>query len=164
MKRLILLRHGKSSWQNEVSDENRPLQKRAYDDANLVAEAFQKELNYNFTIWSSKATRAKTTAQLIVDKLKTNIDDFKIKDDFYTFDANQLLSLIFTLPDHVDNMMLVGHNPAYTQIINYFCEDAAIANLPTTGLAEMQFQSDSWKDIKNAQLNLFLFPKNLRQA
>jgi phosphohistidine phosphatase len=58
--------------------------------------------------------------------------------------------------------MLVGHNPAFTQILNFFCEESNIANLPTTGLAEMKFDSNNWSDIKKAKLNLLLFPKNLR--
>lgn len=162
MKRLILLRHGKSSWESNVSDEERPLQKRAYHDAELVAEAFQNEANYNFTVWSSKATRAKTTAQLVTEKLKDQIDDFRIKDEFYTFDATELLKLILKLPNQIENMMLVGHNPAYTQIVNYFCDTAELDNLPTTGLVEMEFKSDSWSNIKKAKINLLLFPKNLR--
>lgn len=162
MKRLILLRHGKSSWENNVPDVERPLQKRAYHDAELVAKAFQNEANYNFTIWSSKATRAKTTAQLLTEKLEDQIDDFRIKDEFYTFDTTELLKLIFKLPDQVENMMLVGHNPAYTQLINYFYETAELDNLPTTGLVEMEFKSDKWSSIREAKINLLLFPKNLR--
>ncbi|GGE29251.1 SixA phosphatase family protein [Psychroflexus planctonicus] len=162
MKRLILLRHGKSSWENNVLDEDRPLQKIAYDDAELVAETFGREANYNFTIWSSKANRAKTTAQLIVEKLEDQVDDFRIKDEFYTFNAAELLKLIFKLPDLIDNMMLVGHNPAFTQLVNYFCETAELGNLPTTGLVEMEFKSDNWSSIREAKINLLLFPKNLR--
>jgi phosphohistidine phosphatase len=162
MKRLILLRHGKSSWNHNVQDVDRPLEKRAYNDAELIAEDFNKKTDYNFTLWSSKANRAKTTAELVSNTLNSRIDDFKIKDEFYTFDVNELLSLIKNLPNTVENMMLVGHNPAYTQIINYFCQEEVIDNLPTTGLAELEFQADNWSEIKKATLNLLLFPKHIR--
>lgn len=162
MKRLILLRHGKSSWSHHVADVDRPLLDRAYHDAELVAEAFQLQTDYRFTLWSSKANRAKTTAELIYKQLENRVDEFQIKSEFYTFDANELLQLIYHLPNHISNLMLVGHNPAFTQILNFFCEEANVYNLPTTGLAELLFDVDEWKTVSRAKMNLLLFPKNLK--
>lgn len=161
MKKLILLRHGKSSWEFNVPDEERILQQRAYRDADVIAKAFQEKTDYRFSIWSSKAVRATTTAELVREHLKDRVDDFQIKEEFYTFDGDKLLSLIYNLPDEVDQMMLVGHNPAFTQLINFFCEKVRLDNLPTTGLAEMHFEATKWSQVDKAKLNLILFPKNL---
>jgi phosphohistidine phosphatase len=163
MKRLILLRHGKSSWDGNLPDEKRPLQERAIKDAKLVAQAFEEHTDYKFTVWSSKAVRAKTTAKLVVEELQNRIEDFHIKEEFYTFDASEVLKLIRELPEEVENMMLVGHNPAYTHLVNYFCKDVEISNLPTSGLVELEFDTPTWSELKKADLNLHLFPKHLRQ-
>ena len=162
MKRLILLRHGKSDWNHNLPDEKRTLKKRAFDDVELVAEAFQKKSDFKFTLYSSHAVRAQTTAKLFAEKLKDRVEAFQIKNEFYTFDANEVLQLVFKLPNPENNVMLVGHNPAYTQLVNYFCDDFRVDNLPTTGLVELQFEADDWQAIKKAKLNLHLFPKNLR--
>ena len=163
MKRLILLRHGKSSWDGNLSDENRPLIEKALLDAKIVAKAFQEHTDYKFTVWSSKAVRAKTTAKLVVKELENRIEDFQIKEEFYTFDASEVLNLIRKLPEDIENMMLVGHNPAYTHLVNYFCKDVEISNLPTSGLVELEFDTQTWSELKTADLNLHLFPKHLRQ-
>ena len=162
MKRLILLRHGKSAWDKNLPDQKRPLKSRAFEDVEHVANAFQNENNYFFTMYSSPAIRAQTTAKLFAEKLKDRVEAFHIKEEFYTFDASEVVQLVFNLPDDSDNILLVGHNPAYTQLINYFCEDANIDNLPTTGLVELQFKAKNWNTIKNAKLSLSIFPKNLR--
>lgn len=162
MKRLILLRHGKSSWSTGEADVDRPLLPRAYEDASLVAERFNKETTYSFSLWSSKANRAKTTADVFYKNLQNRVEEFAVKDNFYTFDVNELLKLIQQLPNHLDNLMLVGHNPAFTQLLNYFCLGANVYNLPTTGLAELIFSEVNWNNVNNGKLNLLLLPKNLK--
>jgi phosphohistidine phosphatase SixA len=41
---------------------------------------------------------------------------------------------------------LVGHNPAYTEISNYFSENK-ILNLPTARWFCLNFDTDSWSEI-----------------
>jgi len=41
---------------------------------------------------------------------------------------------------------LVGHNPAYTEISNYFSENK-ILNLPTARWFCLKFDTDSWSEI-----------------
>ena len=45
MKTVILVRHGKSSWEYNVSDRDRPLMERGIKDVNKVAKEFQSEFN-----------------------------------------------------------------------------------------------------------------------
>lgn len=163
MKRLLLLRHGKSDWDNHLTDVERPIMQHAYKDAELVARAFQEKSTYSFSIFSSKAVRARTTATIFAEKLANQVDNFEIYDHLYTFDPNAILETISALPNTLENCMLVGHNPAYTQLINYFCQEAGVYNLPTTGLAEMTFETNDWKGLIHGQLTLLLLPKNLRK-
>ena len=62
MKTLILVRHGKSSWKNDLPDHERPLKKRAFKDANLVINALKLQKQYHPRVFSSSALRALTTA------------------------------------------------------------------------------------------------------
>ncbi|PKD17862.1 phosphohistidine phosphatase [Salegentibacter salinarum] len=161
MKRLILVRHGKSSWENNLPDDKRPLKKRAYNDAEVVLKTFKEFQSGNLTLWSSPAVRANTTANLFKDELQIPDDRFTVKKELYTFDENQLLSVINTCPNNVEKLMVFGHNPAMTGLVNRL-GDKPIDNLPTTGLCVIDFDLDSWKDIKTGKTLLQLFPKNLR--
>jgi len=161
MKRLILVRHGKSSWENNLPDEKRPLKKRAYHDAEVVLKNFKEFQSGNLTLWSSPAVRANTTAQLFKEELEIPDNRFTVKKELYTFDENQLLAIINGCPDNIEKLMVFGHNPAMTGLVNQL-GDKALDNLPTTGLCVIDFESDSWANIKNGKTLLQLFPKNLR--
>lgn len=161
MKKLILVRHGKSSWAEDLPDEERPLKKRAYKDADLVINAFKSNFKEPFVVWSSFATRALTTAKIFQEEFDIAGDNFTIKNELYTFNGNQLLDIISSCEDSVDSLMIFGHNPAITHVANKL-GDHNFENVPTTGLTLIQFHSDSWKSIKNGKTILYLFPKNLR--
>ena len=103
MKQLILVRHGKSSWENNIPDEKRPLKKRAYNDAAVVLKTFKEFVGGNLTLWSSPAVRAHTTAKLFKEKLQIPDERFTVKKDLYTFDENQLLSVIKSCPNELDH-------------------------------------------------------------
>jgi len=49
--------------------------------------------------------------------------------------------------------MIFGHNPSSTNLANHFLKHP-IDNLPTSGIVTLNFNSDSWKNIKDQQ------PKN----
>lgn len=161
MKRLILVRHGKSSWKYDVADDKRPLKKRGFKDGELVAGAFEKFFSPPVLIWTSPAVRALETANIFKEKLKVADAQFEIKSPLYTFNQEDLLNHIKTCKDNVDKLLVFGHNPAMTRLVNDL-GDKSFENIPTTGLTVIDFDIDSWKEIKNGKTILNLFPKNLR--
>lgn len=161
MKRLILVRHGKSSWKHDLPDAERPVLKRAYQDAEIVLKAFESFMPTNLHMWSSPALRAITTAKIFQKELQVSTENFFEKEGLYTFDANNLMKEISDCDDAVHNLMIFGHNPALTQMANRL-GDQIFSNIPTTGLCLLEFESASWKSLKNGKTLLYLFPKNLR--
>lgn len=161
MKKLILVRHGKSSWEEDLPDHERPLKKRAYKDAELVLNSFSGFVPDALTLWSSHAVRALTTARLFQDSLKVPESRFHIKKELYTFDSSSLLRVIKTCDNNVENLMIFGHNPAMTGVANNL-GDQHFSNIPTTGLCMLEFKTEDWKDIRNGKTLMYLFPKNLR--
>lgn len=161
MKRLILVRHGKSSWDNNLPDHKRPLKKRAYNDAEVVLNAFQNFHDPGGMFWSSHAVRAHETAKLFKERLNVADSDFQVKQELYTFNQNDLLSVIQSCTNDIEKLMVFGHNPAMTILVNSL-GDKKIDNLPTTGLCVIDFPVDSWKDIRKGKTLLTLLPKNLR--
>ncbi|MBW2960624.1 SixA phosphatase family protein [Mesonia aestuariivivens] len=159
MKKLIVVRHGKSSWKNaDLADHDRPLKKRGYNDAQLVIKAFRTYFQHPVKMISSSAKRALTTAEMFKEGLEVNDDNFEVLADLYTFQVLELLEVIKNQPDEDNKLMVFGHNPAMTQLVN-FLGDEVIENLPTTGLVVIDFEVESWKSISNGKTLVKLFPK-----
>lgn len=161
MKRLILVRHGKSSWDNNLPDNQRPLKNRAFKDAEVVLNAFEEFYQGGAQFWTSYAVRAHETARMFKERLQVPDADFQVKEELYTFNQNDLFSIIRSFSGDNDQLIVFGHNPAMTILVNSL-GDKKIDNLPTTGLCVIDFEEDSWKDIRKGKTILTLFPKNLR--
>ena len=161
MKRLTLVRHGKSSWDENLPDDKRPLQKRGENDGELVSKALKSFLTQPVLVWSSPAVRALETAKIFKSNLNIADEDFHIIKALYTFNVNDLFNQIKNCDNSIENLMIFGHNPATTNLVN-FLGDAYVENVPTTGLFMFDFETDNWENIENGKTILSLFPKNLR--
>ena len=161
MKRLTLVRHGKSSWTENLRDDKRPLQKRGVTDGELVATNFKTHLKKPVKIFSSPAVRALETAKIFKRILNIHDEDFQIINALYTFNVNDLFNEIRNCDNTINNLMIFGHNPATTNLVNLL-GDNYVDNIPTTGLTMFDFDVDSWEQIENGKTILSLFPKNLR--
>ena len=73
MKHLTLIRHAKSDWEcPDLDDHDRPLNKRGLEAAPRMGNYLRKKGVRPDILLSSTATRAITTAGLIVDELQFN--------------------------------------------------------------------------------------------
>ena len=161
MKRLILVRHGKSSWKYDVPDDERPLKKRAFKDADLVIKALKNLLRERPVLWSSHAIRALETAKIFANKFNVPDEQFSVKEELYNFDKNKLQECISSCEDTVQQLMIFSHNPGITELANTLGSQK-FENVPTTGVVVIDFEADSWKNLSKGQTLLYLFPKNLR--
>ena len=86
----------------------------------------------------------------------------------YTFDYSEVLRWIAAQPDDTDSLALVGHNPAFTELINFLVGPGTLDNLPTAGWAELSIRIDEWSQAPDAkgqsELVYQLFPKSLAQS
>lgn len=164
MKTLYILRHAKSSWEfEELSDHDRPLNKRGRTDAPLMGqELAARGVQLNLII-SSPAVRALTTATLVGKELGYEPDNIAVDERIYGAGKEDLLELVKTAPADVDYLMLVGHNEAITEFANLLTPEH-VASLPTAGVVALEFNCSTWKDIskKNASMLFYDFPKNYK--
>ncbi len=161
MKTLILIRHAKSSWEHDVTDIDRPLSSRGYSDANLLSNELLKHDLKPDAVFSSPANRALTTCNIFMDALNFTSDLLKITDELYDFEGRQVANFIRNLNDDYKNVMIFGHNHAFTEIANNF-GDEYIDNVPTCGLVMLQFNIDSWKNTDKGHTKMTLFPRHLK--
>lgn len=160
-KTLTLIRHGKSSWEFDLDDHDRPITKRAYEDIKLLAKHAKSQFASKSYFFSSSANRAQTTAKLLMEYIDIEQDKLTILSELYTFDHKTLKEIIFSLDNNINDAVIFGHNPAFTILANYF-GDEQFLNIPTSGLVKLNFENTNWKDCRKARTILHLFPKNLR--
>lgn len=161
MKTLILIRHGKSSWDNNLKDIYRPLKKRAFKDIELVSKEIETVVTEDFKFVSSPAVRAHETAKFYFEKLGLDIEKLELFSELYTFDSVELREFISALSDDVDKLVIFGHNPALTTLASQL-GSIYFGNIPTSGVVKIEFENSTWKNCENGKTVLHLFPKNLR--
>ncbi len=161
MKSITLFRHGKSSWNYDVSDQERPLKKRGIFDAEIISKQLKMN-NFNpDLIVSSPANRALSTCKIFMKTFELNDDALKIKNELYDFNGSHVIDFIKHLDNKYDNIILFGHNYAFTNIANTY-GDKLIDNIPTSGCVILQITINNWNKLKQGKTISTLFPKNFK--
>ena len=161
MKTIYLVRHAKSSWKYpDLDDFERPLNKRGRKNAPFMGTILNKLKVAPDIILSSPANRASMTARIIADKIGYPLEKILYSENIYDFNANALIDVIKQLDNVVHKAMLVGHNPALTELSNYI-GDEVISNIPTAGIFCAELDIPSWAKIgaRCGKLAFFEFPK-----
>lgn len=162
MKKLYLARHAKSSWTNpNLKDFERPLNQRGLMDASFMGEFLVKENIFLDLFISSPALRAISTAKIIAEKLNYPEARIELNPSAYEASINDLLNIIENIDNQQQSVILFGHNPAFSHLVEYLSGEY-IGNLPTSAIAQLQFDSEEWQAIsKNSASLLNLWsPKN----
>ena len=162
MKRLILIRHSKSSWKDlSLTDFNRPLNRRGKSDAPLMADYLRSKIDKIDYLHSSSSVRTFETSKYFIEKIKFGKVEYDIS--LYHSSATSILNIITNYSEGYQSVMIIAHNPGLTKIINNIT-NISLDNLPTTGLAEIEFNIKSWSNIsyKNSNLLDLKFPKQLK--
>ena len=146
MKTIIFLRHSKSSWDYNVSDIDRPLNEFGIEKIKKTANQSKDQFILTEKFFTSPANRAIHTCLILSRSLSISSSKIKICEDLYTFNYKDVFEFIKEINNNYSNITLVGHNPAYTEISNYFSENK-ILNLPTARWFSMKFNTDKWSDI-----------------
>jgi len=121
MKTLYIVRHAKSSWKYpELPDDERPLLEKGKKRTKRVIDyLLEKKVKVDYII-SSHAVRAYDTAKILAHALNYKTDEIKVDHEIYYADSDKLFNQFYDLPDRYDSIMIVGHNPAFTNFSNCF--------------------------------------------
>lgn len=145
MKRLTLIRHGKSSWDDAtLADFDRPLNTRGLRDAPLMGERLALEGLTPELILTSPACRTFDTAQLMAHKVSYPAEQIHTEKHLYLGSVADITAVLHLQDNHVDHIWLVGHNPDLMDFINHFA-DRPIPKLPTAGVCSLTFDENSWQ-------------------
>jgi len=161
MKNLILVRHAKSSWDHDVSDDKRSLAKRGINDAHLVSKEFKAQLFKADQVFSSHANRALTTCKIFLKNLEISDNLLTVSQKLYDFRGDNVMDFIKSIDDALGSVIIFGHNYAFTSVSSRL-GSVFIDKLPTCGLVWIQFDIDSWKDVEKGTTKIIIRPKDLK--
>jgi len=161
MKKLFVVRHAKSSWDNpDLEDFDRPLNKRGKQDAPEMGGRLSNNIDTPDLLLTSPAKRAKKTASKIAKKIDYNKKDIAKDKRLYHAGIRLIKEVVKEVDDRVDSLMIFGHNPGFTDFVNNI-SDASIDNIPTCGVVAIEFDISSWKQIDDEKgaVTFFDYPK-----
>ncbi len=156
MLTLLLVRHAKSLHESYINkDSERHLAPRGYEDAGTSAIWCKKKGVIPNLMVSSSAIRAYTTALIFANNLGYPVNEIVLNVSIYNADVEKLMGVINEFEDRFKSIMMFGHNPGFTDLINTLCGPTT-SDLPTSSVAIMKIPVFSWSKInpRSAKLEI----------
>ncbi|NLI62053.1 MAG: histidine phosphatase family protein [Methanosarcinaceae archaeon] len=151
VKKLYLLRHAKSSWEDPfLRDYDRPLNKRGRRQAKAMGKYFQEKGFDIDLILCSGALRTRQTLEILLEYYDYE-EEIEFRDEIYAASVSALKNLI--LEANVNSLLVIGHNPE----LNMLADDLTgeFLTMPTCQLAVI--------DMKSGNLDIFIRPDDGRK-
>ena len=161
MKTLYVLRHAKSSWDNNsLSDFERPLNERGFETAPIMGEMMRENDFVPEIIVCSTAKRAEQTAQLVKESAEFEAK-IKFEDAIYEASSQTLLRIVSEISDEFNSALIVGHNPGFENLVRVLTGKSE--TMPTAALAVIDLEIENWSETNADIGNLreFIRPKDL---
>ncbi|WP_282698122.1 histidine phosphatase family protein [Streptomyces sp. CC208A] len=153
-RRIVLLRHAKADWGQET-DHERPLAERGRKDAPVAGRRLaQTGITFDLALCST-AARTRETWKLAVHELPERPRTV-YEERIYEASLGELIALLNEVPEDVDDLLLVGHNPGMHALADALAgegEGDALARMtrsgyPTSAFAVIAF-TGSWKSVEH---------------
>ncbi len=145
MKTLLLMRHAKSSWKKkDLPDIERPLSPRGEKDAPAMGRLLRKKNLVPDLIVTSPAVRAQQTAEAVAKKSHYE-KEISCVDKLYMAEAPEIIGALTGLPDEVNSVLLIGHNPGLEYTLQLLT--GKIESLPTATITKISLPIEHWSDL-----------------
>ncbi|MGB0852698.1 MAG: SixA phosphatase family protein [Pikeienuella sp.] len=143
MKKLILMRHAKSGWDDPtLDDHDRPLNQRGRLAATLMG-AFLRDANLtpDAALISSAARTQETWARMTLDRPSV------VKPDLYLAGPLAIIGAVQAADDNAQSVLVLGHQPGMEDAANRFCADSSLDGYPTAKITVIGFDVDQWANV-----------------
>jgi phosphohistidine phosphatase len=165
-KRLFILRHAKSSWDDPgLDDHERPLAPRGQRACKVMGEYLRTNAIEPELVLCSSSRRTRETLEGVAPTGKRVIEAA-----LYSATTGDLVDRLRRVPDDVGSVMLIGHNPSVQMLAMRLARREADAGeraslerkFPTGALATLTFEC-GWSELGpgRARLAAFLTPREL---
>jgi len=149
-KVLHVVRHGKALQDAyDIQDYDRPLTVRGILNNITVAKKLITLYRAPDLIISSYAARALHTAHIFARAMGYSHEKVQVNESLYFQGDKEIFTLLKNLPDSINEVMIVGHNPDLTYVVHRFV--SRIFEMSTSSAATITFETDKWSEIFNSK-------------
>jgi phosphohistidine phosphatase len=161
MKKLVLIRHAKSSWDHSaIPDIYRPLNERGYRDAPAMGKLLAEAKLFPDRLVSSPAIRAYSTAMIIAQELNFPLGRIELTPRLYETTEAEYFDVISEADEKQNIQFLFGHNFTISNVLSRLVGEH-VEELPTCGIAVVELSLKKWSDLQPGSgiLNAYITPK-----
>ncbi|WP_158265026.1 SixA phosphatase family protein [Blastopirellula marina] len=162
MKRLILMRHAKSSWEDNLADFDRPLNRRGLRDAPRIAAALSSLGWCPDVVIHSAALRTTQTWQLMAEYFPDVREVLSTK-SLYHGNPSDIQAATALLPGECQTSLFIGHNPGWELAVHQLSNQNE--RMTTANAALFEIDAEDWHNLfqhsSRATLIRVLRPKEL---
>ncbi len=145
MKTLLLMRHGKSSWDEaDATDHDRTLNPRGLRDAPRMGRLLREEGLVPDQIVTSSATRARTTAELVAEECGL-AEHLEVTSLLYHAHIAEWLEVLHRISPAVERLLCVGHNPGLEEFASALTRQHL--QMPTAAITRLDLAIDDWPEL-----------------
>lgn len=143
MKKLLLVRHAKSSWNFDVDDFDRPLNERGKADApGMAKRLLDRNVKIDLLV-SSPAKRALTTARHFAEVYNIKPKQIITIPGLYEPTITAFQQAITGLDNDYKRVAIFSHNPGITAFANTLTT-TRIDDMPTSAVFAVKADTKSW--------------------
>ncbi|HEY1544896.1 MAG TPA: histidine phosphatase family protein [Xanthobacteraceae bacterium] len=173
MRRLLLLRHAKSSWSEPgASDHARPLNHRGQETAPRIGAYLSRHKLVPDVVLCSTAKRARETWDLVAAAMRT-VPAAIYVERLYDAGLRTLVDIFREADPAARSVLVVGHNPGLQEVATDLIAAGDLDDrerlrekLPTGGLVVIDFAIADWSSLhtRSGRLERFVVPRMLETA
>ena len=162
MKRLILMRHAKSSWEEVLADFDRPLNLRGTRDAPRIATELSSRGWSPDVVIHSAAQRTTQTWELMASQFP-EVQKVVSSKSLYHGSLPDIQEAVVTLPPDCGTSLIIGHNPGWELAVHQLSKQNE--RMTTANAALFEIDGDDWEwvfaDLSKWNMVTILRPKQL---
>ncbi|MFL6736430.1 MAG: SixA phosphatase family protein [Sphingomonas sp.] len=171
MKRLTVLRHAKSSWENaNFADFDRPLNERGRKAARRVGRELKLGAFHLDLCVASTAVRVRETLEGLMEGYSNWGVEIRFEPRIYEASLATLVEIVHGLPESSTAPLVIGHNPGLHRLVLELARDDSkglrdrlLNRFPTAAVAVLELKADCWAKVGAAggEIAELIFPRDL---
>ncbi|MER5636498.1 histidine phosphatase family protein [Kitasatospora sp. NPDC002227] len=164
-RRIIVLRHAKADWPDQVADHERPLADRGRQQAPEAGQWLADSGANPDYVLCSTALRTRETWKLAAHELPKRTRRTVYEDRIYEASPGEIIAVLQETPEEYTDLILVGHNPGVMGLTQILAGDAgdpdalkrlSLGGFPTAAIAMLSF-TGPWTSVEPAAAQLDAF-------
>ncbi|AFJ02742.1 putative phosphohistidine phosphatase, SixA [Methylophaga frappieri] len=154
-KTLLLMRHGKASNNSHYADIDRPLTRMGEDQCRQIADWLGSHVGKPDYWLVSPALRTQQTADIVSHRLRCHPRASVSPISLYLAEPTSLIGSLRQLPDTVQTVILVGHNPGLSESLRLLTGGTMLESLLQPASLAVMTLDDAWSRLGSSPLRLY---------